>query len=293
MLTTGVCDVDPVRHAEARHIWHLESPGQLLFPTADLHAAVAGDEPIVVWGTRAFSDLVWIWWALDGLARIGVDRERCYLARPDHDDRTVTVGGTAPEYLQLALANAHRITDDEWREATALWFKFASPSPLAFDEARRAGGLAFPELTASADVYGAWFPRLHDNRISLSLLDEALLAACSDERRTTREILDQLSDEQDDQRGVFDACFPIERLQAWAELGVLERQSDFEVRGFHDDPFVADRFRATDLTRSRLTNGLDHVDSAPVMYIGGCRINDSATPFLRVDTDGGWRLVAG
>ena len=77
-LTVGPCDVDPERHVELRRAWNTEIGDEYLetFGLDDLRAAVAGDRPVVVWATRAYADLVWLWWILDGLGRLGP------LARP-------------------------------------------------------------------------------------------------------------------------------------------------------------------------------------------------------------------
>ena len=166
-LTSGPCSVDPARHEELRRAWDTDGYRHPLGLGA-LRAAIAGDEPVVLWGTRAFSDLVWLWWALHGLGHIGASGSRFFLARPNADDPLTTVGGCGPDETPIALAAARPITRDEWREGADLWIKYASPSPLAFDEARRTGSSVFPELTSSAELHGAWFPRLRDGRLHLA-----------------------------------------------------------------------------------------------------------------------------
>jgi hypothetical protein len=66
LLTIGPCDVDPERHVELRRAWNADEPGEAdgTFGLEDLRAAVAGDLPVVVWATRAYADLVWLWWIL-------------------------------------------------------------------------------------------------------------------------------------------------------------------------------------------------------------------------------------
>ena len=157
-LTSGPCDVDPVRHAELRRAWDTDGvpyAWRSPFDLADLRAAIAGDDPVVLWGTCAYLDLVWLWWALDGLGRIGAAGPRCFLARPHSEAPYVAMGGLPPDAARIALAAATPITGDEWREGAELWIQYASPSPLAFDETRRRGSSAFPELTSSAEPHGA------------------------------------------------------------------------------------------------------------------------------------------
>jgi hypothetical protein len=290
-LTSGPCDIDPDRHAELRRRWDREvAPGvewRSLLDLAALRQRIDDDALVVLWGTRAYSNLVWMWWALDALERIGVARSRCVLARPHSDDPFAIVGAFDADEMRDAFAAATEATEDQWREGRELWIKFASPSPLAFDEARRRGSSAWPELTASADLHGAWFPRVIDGRLLLSELDEELLGNIGDGSDEPRKIIGTLPDHRISQLvGMFDAYFHVERLRQWATLGVLEREA-----GEGMSPYVQDRFRVTDRARALLNDGLEHVSDAPPMYVGGCRVNDPASPWVRIEDDAGWHLA--
>jgi len=286
VLTSGPCDVDPVRHEELRRTWDTEGwKGPL--GLEDLRGAIAGGEPVVVWGTRAYSDLVFLWWTLHGLGLVGAGGPRFLLARPQPEDPLTEVGGSTPEELRIALASARPVSDDEWREGPDLWIKFASPSPFAFDEARRRSSSVFPELTTTADLHGAWFPRLTDWSLHLSELDEVLLGAFDDSWRPTCELLQKLHPGRLARLvEPFDPLFSIYRLRAWATKGVLEREALAD-----QDPYAQDRFRATDRTRALLCRGLDDVGDAPQLYVGGCVVNDPAWPWVRIEDDSGWRLA--
>ncbi len=289
-LTSGPCDVDPVRHEERRRAWNVERgylpDAGIRLRLERLRVLIAGDEPVVLWGTRAYSDLVWLWWALDSLRRVGAEGPRFYLARPHPADAPAGVGGSTPDDARAALAAARPITDDEWRDGSELWAAYASSSPLAFDEARRRGSSVFPELSSSADLHGAWFPRFTDGRLGLSELDEVLLAAVGESWRTTDDIVFPLpTDRYARLARPFDLLFPLARLRAWASHGVLEREALVD-----EDPWRADRFRATDRTRALLHGGLDGVGEAPPLYVGGCLVNDPASPWVRIEAASGWRL---
>jgi hypothetical protein len=286
LLTSGPCDVDPVRHEELRRTWASEHAGREL-RAEDLRAAIASDEPVVLWATRTFPDLLWLWCALDGLGRIGAVGPRFFLARPCPDDPLATVGGSTPDEARIALAAARPITGDEWREGAELWSHYASPSPLAFDEARRRGSSGFPELTSSAEPHGAWFPRLTDGRLRISKLDEALLGSVDECWRTTSELFQRLpADRFTLLVRTFDAFFPIDRLRAWATEGALERETLVD-----ENPFEQDRFRATERTRALLEHGLDGVGDAPPLYVGGCLVNTNTSSWVRIEDDAGWRLA--
>jgi len=286
LLTIGPCDLDPERHLELRRAWNAEEGWRQAFGLEDLRAAIAGDQPVVLWGTRAFADLVWLWWALDGLGRIPAERHGLvFLARPRSDDPLQTMGGSTPEEARAALAAAWSVLGGELREGAELWRQYASPSPLAFDEARRRGSSVFPELTSSAELHGAWFPRLRGDRLHVAEFDELLLGRVGDTWRTTRALL---ADKAGSERLVrpFGPFYAIERLRAWAAHGALARQACTNA-----NPFEQDSFRLTDRTRLLLEQGLERVDDAPAHYVGGCLVNDPAAPWVRIDDDSGWRLA--
>lgn len=289
-LTSGPCDVDPVRHEELRQAWnlacgHQPDAGHLL-GLERLRAAIAGDAPVVLWGTRAFADLVWLWWALDGLRRVGAEGPRFFLARPDADDPLTTVGGSTPDDARVALLAAGPITDDEWREGAELWRAYASPSPHGFDEMRRRGSTAFPELTRSAELHGGWFPRVTEEGLRLSELDALLLGGADASWRTSAALVGGLPPGRQERLTQPFHLFVIDRLRAWATHGVLEREI---VAG--EFAWYADRFRATDRSRALLDHGLGGVGDAPPLHVGGCLVNDPASPWGRIEDDAGWRLA--
>ena len=285
-LTSGPCDVDPVRHEELRRAWDTEGWTRRL-RLDDLRAAMTGDEPVILWGTRAYSDLVWLWWALDGFGRIGAEGTRFFVARPHPEDPRSTTGGSSPDQARTALEAARPISADEWREGADLWIKFASPSPLAFDEARRRGSSVFPELTSSAELHGAWFPRLIDGCLRLSELDAILLGGIVGSWRTTRDVHQALPPDLFARLvWPFHPFFSIYRLRAWATHGVLDREELAD-----ENPWAQDRFRANDRTRVLLEHGLDNVGDAPQLYVGGCLVNDPASPWVRIEDGSDWRLA--
>jgi hypothetical protein len=84
----------------------------------------------------------------------------------------------------------------------------------------------------------------------------------------------------------FHPYIAVYRLRDWARLGVLEREPVVD-----DNPFAQDRFRSNDRTRALLQHGLDHVGDAPQLHVGGCIVNDAASPWVRIQDDSGWRLA--
>ncbi len=186
---------------------------------------------------------------------------------------------------------ARAISDDELRDGVELWRLYASPDPSAFDKARRTGSSVFPELHESAELHGAWFPRLEDGRLHLAEYDQCLLESLTDEWLMPRDLLrptvkipgwDRLL------RTFGSYSVPIWRLHAWAEHGVVARES----RGYaNGNRLEQDVFRITDSARGLLDNGLDSFGDAPSVYVGGCLIYDPAAPWVRVSEESGWRLI--
>jgi hypothetical protein len=67
---------------------------------------------------------------------------------------------------------------------------------------------------------------------------------------------------------------------------VLEREALDD-----ENPWVQDRFPATERTRAFLEHGLDSVSDAPQLYVGGCLVNEPASPWVRVEGESDWRLA--
>lgn len=292
-LMAGPCDVDPERHVEMRRAWNAEIGDEYLktFGLEDLRAAVAGDRPVVIWATRAYRELVWFWWILDGLERISPLAQLPLLVQPKPEDPSDTVGGTAPEAGSAALAVARAVSDDEFREGAKLWRLFASPDPRAFDEARRTGSAAFPELREHADLHGAWFPRLHDGQLYLSEYDQSLLASLTGRWRMPYKFLGhtiKIPGWLRTLRAFGSYSIPIWRLRAWAALDVIDRQFLDDANG---NLLEQDVFRLTDKTRALLTDGIGSIGDAPSIYVGGCRIHDPESSWVRIADDDGWQII--
>jgi len=291
-LTVGPCDADPERHVEMRRAWNAEIGDEYpeTFALDDLRAAVAGDLPVVVWATRAYAELVWLLWILDGLGRLGPLGQPPVIVRPKPDDARETVGGTSPEKNRAAIVDARVISNDEFREGAELWKLFASSDPRAFDEARRRGSSVFPEIGESADLHGDWFPRLENGRLRLSQHDERLLASLTDEWLITWDLNERISTVSGWERllRTHGSLVPYWRLRQWAAHGVVAR----EVRD-NDGQLECEKtlFRNTDRSRALLANGLESVVDAPSIYVGGCRLNDPTAPWVRVVDGSDWRII--
>lgn len=281
-LNVGPCAVDPDRHAALREAWYARSWGvpKKAFGLDDLRSAIGdGHRPVVVWASRAFSDLLWLWWAVDGAGRLGCPGT-LLVARPRLDDPSTRVGGANIEQAHAALAAARPLQREELGEGSELWRKYAATNPLPFDDARRNGSSAFPELSESGDVHGAWFPRRQGDRLYLSQLDELLLGSLREPWLTMPGLIHEMRGRERllDPFGLFVAFL---RLKQWAAHGGVEHRC-------HEPD--EDEFRLTERARALLAHGLASVGDAPMSYAGGCRVNDPAAPWVRVAEGSGWRL---
>ena len=187
----------------------------------------------------------------------------------------------------LALRGLDK-ADGAWRALTGVSLEVAAGEAvlLCADEARRTGSTAFPELTRSAELHGGWFPRVTEGTLRLSELDALLLGGADASWRTTANLVGGLPQERQERLTQPFHLFVIDRLRAWATHGVLERETLED-----DNPWARDRFRATDRMRALLGQGLDGVGDAPQLHVGGCLVNDPASPWVRIEDDAGWRLA--
>ncbi len=256
LLTVGPCDADPERHRALRigH-WKIAEDAEGFLGARELAAAVAGlpaAQPIVLWASSAWSDQLSLWWALDALAH--ADLARLWLAEPLTDAPLSSAGGASAEQLQSALATARPISPALAQQGAGLWRKFAAPSPLAFDEARRAGAAELPRLAKSADPHGDYFPARDGGRLRLAALDERLLSQMSDEWQSAAQLVKQAW--RDLERVILPHGdrFVLARLDAWADHGGVERRKERD-----GDRWSSIDFRLAEPARRLLTDGPDEV----------------------------------
>jgi hypothetical protein len=288
LLTYGPCDADPERHVQLRLAhWQAPSDRASEFSLAATVSAWPAEQPIVVWATRAWSDQLFFWWTLDALARAHVQPSRVWWAEPVTYHPLAATGAAPPAELARALAQARPITPELVDAARELWLRFASPSPLSFDELRRAGSTAVPELASIAEPHGWWFPQFTNGVLRLSEMDELLLHTFDSEWRGPETLLHGARAD-DITHGLFNVygdTIVIARLMEWTARGVLEHlRRNGAGWGEH-------AFRLTEAGSRLRDEGMQSVAAAPPIYIGGCRTHDPERPFVCVVDSSGWRLA--
>jgi hypothetical protein len=293
LVTVGRSDFDPARHRAFRMAqWKIDE-GECeagLIGLDDLARALpTNGAPLVLWTTRTWSDQCFTWSTLERLARLDVDPKRVWLAQPEHPREPVSVGAFIEDQLREALSAAKPIVPGAFSDATALWQKYTSSSPLAFDEALRASS-SFP-LGLVGEGHGAWFPWRAGGTLRLSYVDQLLFDCAGDEwcrgvdlirRPRGREIAHRVF------AWIGDSNV-LARLDDWRPRGVFEWRED---EGQGSGAFS---LRLTDLGRRLRDEGTTEVRELAPLYVGGCLINDPSAPFVREGREGdaqSWRLAA-
>jgi hypothetical protein len=264
LLTVGPCDVDPERHRAARVAFWGPPPAD--FPTEPpgvdhddaLRAQLAAHagKPVVVWATRAFSDLTYLWALVDALARVGAARP--WLVRPAHADPTLAMGAITPDALLQASADVAPLDEAVARSCVDFWHAYAAADPTAFDQLRLRGAAVVPELGRILHGHSAWFPRRDGARLRLSDADAAIFAWAADgDFAHVRVLMNWIGDSS-----------LYARVRAWREMGALGGD---------------DRVPALSEAGRRLRDeGAASVAEFPPWWIGGCRVNDPAAPWVLV-----------
>jgi hypothetical protein len=259
LLTVGPCDVDPARHAALRaQYWGGWPQTPTGLPGADgdeaLRAGLAanGAAPIVVWASRAWSDLTYLWSLIDALARVGA--ERPWIVRPVADEPTVSMGGVPAERVRRAFDGVELLQEEIARSCVNFWHAYADPSPLGFDALRRRGATVVPELGRILQGHAAWFPWRREGRLWLADADAAIFRwADGGELRHAMHVM----------HWIGDSCL-FARADAWRALGMLDRQTGA--------PVLTDAGR-----RLRDEGTLTRSELAPT-WIGGCRVGGGRPP---------------
>jgi hypothetical protein len=285
LLTVGRCDVDPALHRQARmEQWHIDAEaadGGLLGDELVDALRMMGAGPVVLWTSPAWSDRCHTWCLLDVLARRGVGRDRLFRAQAVADDPARSLGAVPGTRLQAALVESVPLPADFADEGVALWKAFAAPTPLPFDEARRRGSPAYPELLRIGAGHIGWFPWAEPDRLRLADADAALLGALADDWRPGADLLD-VPIVQPVLAWIGDYSL-FARLAAWRDHGAVE------VRG----EGVEQELRLTPIGRRLVDDGAESVDQMAPLWIGGSLVNDPGSPWVRIgDPDGSSHLMS-
>jgi hypothetical protein len=294
-LCEGPCDSDPERHLAKRQVFLGLSRREL---SLDIINAIQlghvlgrypDQKPVVLWSGPTWSLRLFSWWVLDAILRLELDPGRFWIAElpPAQWSGCYVASDRRKAWASLTPLRARFL-----RAGASLWRKFAAPSPLAFDRARRDGVTAFPDLAELAECWGRSFPRPAQggSLLRLSATDQALFNRLSPSRWVRpcdlvcdRDLMDVLSPLADG--------YVRHRVREWvAHPGEEPPLRTRELpTGLNEFTRVAYRLTATGV-RVR-DKGLRSPGEAPLAWIGGCRLYDARETWVRHDLrQGEWRV---
>ncbi|MBY0230307.1 MAG: DUF1835 domain-containing protein [Gemmataceae bacterium] len=312
-LVTGPSDLDPARHGAARRAWWRDSwlswrrvtarerrcDEELLTDalstteTARCLAAYPPERPVVLWTVALWSERLAFWWMLDLIEREGWPRERFWVVEVPIAWAGVgaSLGSVPSNQFEAAFPGRVPLSARTLRSGSALWRKYAAPSPAAFDAARRRGVSSFADLGATAEPHGLFFPRIDgESRLRLARADQLLFDMLRpDAWVTPREIIchgryfDEILPHAGD-------VFPAHRLYRWAahrpDAPAIVAQ---ELDG--DNHLLGTAYGLTARGVRIRDEGLLHAEEAPPTWAGGCQTYVGKRPWVRIETGDGWRLV--
>jgi hypothetical protein len=301
-LCAGRCDQNPIRHLRKRRSIILadgkeyEGPKARDYRTHSTYWAKAiigarqfaahakreaREQSVVLWTTPTWRDRAAFWWMLDALQHAEIDWKRFWVVdvRFPHDD-PMPLGSLHPEELSRAFGEIEPLSAAA--DETNLWQEYASPSPLDFDRSRR----TTPWLRRMCEPYGTFFPQVKRNSsLHLCLLDQMLLDTLEiseslrpiDFLRKNHRLMDVIV--------TFGDLLIIQRLRAWAKHGMqpalLKRREKKAV-----NEFTAVSFQLTDHGARVRDEGLQMLEEAPPLLVGGCRLYED--PWVRRNRGRDW-----
>jgi hypothetical protein len=311
-LMAGPCKIDRDRHGEGRlAYWQFEfdrqeSPRRRLRPTIVMDrnrldvisyrgfiaalASFPSDRPIVVWSTPSLSDRVTLWWTLDAIDHLGLDRNRIWTGQPclDHEatEESLMGLGVYPESAFLrGFESLQPLSAGLLRAGSGLWRSFAGPSPLLFEQACLKRRMFFSEAITLLEYHARLFPgspRGRSGQLKLSFLDQFILGGLStDDWKRPFDVL-----QADKEKFYFlmnmlngDQWMP-RRLLDWSEH---EKDNPLVVRR-HERTGVNHFTRTSYLLTARgqtvRRDGMTSVADAPPLHVGGCSVHDPEHPWV-------------
>lgn len=275
LLSVGRSHAQPASHRAARMAqWGIdERAAQEGVLDRDRFAAVLAriHDPIVLWTSPTWPSRLYEWATIDWLATL--------------DARSVTRAEIDRHFPAEAITAAFeartQLGEARLECARGLWAAFVQTSPLAFDALRRSHSAVYLDLRITCEGFGATFPRRVDGRLTLSYLDELLLVGIGDTWSTRDAIFlgSRRQEVLDGPLGWFGDTNLFARLAQLHRHGVIERDGE--------------SYRLSSRGRRLRDEGTTNVADFAPLDLGGFRINDPASPYVREAYEDGWRIVAG
>jgi hypothetical protein len=244
--------------------------------------------PVVVWSGENWSDRLFLWWALDALARTGLADPPLWLASPicvPGWDFLESMGCYNPEQMKVMFGHAQGLGPGLVEAALGRWRRFCEKTPRGLAALRTSRR---PWLNVSTD-YFRFFPRAIGKTLTLSEFDAAVLSAFSP--TSWRPPLELFTSERlREHRFLLNHgdLLPLLRLEAWttsSPLPVLRRRPTGEDRGYRRD-----EYQLTGHGVRVLNEGLGSIGWGPPLAMGGHAAYDAEQPWVVRKTRGDWKL---
>jgi len=290
----GPCSLDPEVHIRLRNDFWAHVPRQRAALTTSfrrIFAALAGDEPVVLWTSVQWNDRIALW----ALCFYRIQR------RPTQPDFSLILMGKYEErHALLSFGIVYVTVDpamarDAWRTARPLslreirvkarcWQKLAAPSPILSGKPLRETR-ANEELLELGTYQAGLFPKQTARGLGLSTLDALLLACVNETPSSPVDILacdDEAGEELWRWVSVTGDIAIFDRLAQWAKVGAL-----------HATPYTAPngwktaKYTLTATGRALLRDGLSSLDQAPPFPIWGVTAYDPKNPWVVVEESPG------
>jgi hypothetical protein len=315
-LTLGPCAADPDWHGQCRGAyWHAQEetdqprrrkkqPPYVYdrdqFSIISVQGLAAflekypADRPVMIWSTPTLSDRLTLWWLLDALNCLKLDRRRFWLCQPrpavdpGEDVWTLGLACWPVEWFRRGFADAQLLSTRMLQGGAFLWRSFAGPSPIRFRQSCLKRDRLFPEVTKLLALYSLFFPKLarkNSTFVRLSSLDQFLLGNLSTNKwRRPYDIFMADQEEFIFLMGLINSDFWLRRrLFDWTEHQKLDPilLTRPENRGV--SPFTTISYRLTSRGQEIQQRGMNNLSAAPLWEIGGCKIYDPERPWVSFD----------
>ncbi|MCH8047625.1 MAG: hypothetical protein IID44_28360 [Planctomycetes bacterium] len=288
--------------SDAQRSWVFSQEGQDQQKASTINAdqlrrkvsALPPTTPLVVWSTRAWDDRLYVWWTAAALQCCSSATGRVWLAESrafemDNEERIWSLLSHNQNQLDQVLEQAILASGEYLDEASQLWQAYADPSPLEFDRLRRTTSTQFPDLRDVAEPHGYGFPNIDQNaRLRLSDLDQFLLGWLSPDKWTRPlDVIIGMMKTDGRMFCAYNESFPAFRLHQWRNHRP-ERPTIVSEHREGANSLTRITYRLTDHGSGIVHRGLDALDDAPAMHVGGCRVYDPAHPWVRRNGGDGW-----
>lgn len=278
------------------HADELGDVGELVGADAVIRE-VGADDPIYLWCSGFWSDLLFLGWLLDASKGGGPAWDAPMLAGDLR--QSMPLGWWNPDQLYPLARAARPLPANTRAELIEVWRAYTEPSPTRLEYLRQKPPESLPTLVEGLAAYASRLPRRlsRARRLRLPAVDEVLFRLIPSRRGVRFPDLFKGSSPSRarwPRSGLFAMIsyfgdlFIHSRIASWT-VGADRAIDVIPDRRAPDDPYPM-RWRLTDRGRALLADGLDGPEDCPEQIIGGYRTGRGEDWCCAI-TASGWRLA--